>query len=128
MVPTVTKNRHSAFTIVEVLIAMAILVFGLGAVYARMVDADRAGHQRLERMQVRWLAYERLAELRVAPHASLKSWQPGDWLAMNERVFAKAEVEPSPDGNIEITVGAGLREDTSKEPADLVTVRGMVAP
>lgn len=125
---TVTKNRHRAFTIVEVLIAMAILVFGLGGIYSLMVEADRAGHQRLERMQVRWLAHERLSELRAAPYGSLKTWQPGDWLAMNDRVFAKAEIDHSPDGNIEVKVDAGVREETSKEPSNVVTVRGMVAP
>ena len=127
--PTVAKNRQRAFTIVEVLVALAILVFGLGAIYMHMVDADRAGRTRLQQMQLRWLAHERLAELRAAPYASLKNWQPGDWQVMSGNIKAVADkVEPQPDGSIDIAVKAGLFQESSKEPLNVVTVRGMVAP
>ncbi|MCE5230172.1 prepilin-type N-terminal cleavage/methylation domain-containing protein [bacterium] len=127
--PTVTKNRQRAFTIVEVLVALAILVFGLGSIYMHMVNADRTGRTRLQQMQVRWLAQERLAELRAAPYASLKAWQPGDWQVMSGNIKALADkVEPQPDGSIDLTVKAGLFPEKSKEPVNVVTVRGMVAP
>lgn len=126
--PTVTKNRQRAFTIVEVIVALAILVFGLGAIYGHMVDTARNGHRGLERMQARWLAHERLAELRSAPYASLKAWTPGDRVPMSDRVKAAARVGTLPDGSIEVAVEAGVFEKNSNQPANAVTVKGVVAP
>lgn len=132
--PTVTKNRQRAFTIVEVLVAIAILVFGLGVIYEYMVDSAQSGNRGIERMQVRWLAHERLAELRSAPYASLKAWTPGARVPMSDRLSpervcnAAAKIATLPDGSIEISVEAAAFEKGSDKPINAVTVKGVVAP
>lgn len=126
--PTVIKNGQRAFTIVEVIVAMAILVFGLGAIYEHMVNTARNGNRGLERMQVRWLAHERLAELRSAPYDSLKTWTPGVRAPMSDRIKAGAKIGTLPDGSIEVAVEAGVFLENSNQPANAVTVKGVVAP
>ncbi len=126
--PTVTKNRQRGFTIVEVIVALAILVFGLGAIYGHMINSARSGQRSIQRMQSRWLAHERLAELRTAPYASLKGWTPGAPVPMSDAVKAVARVGTLPDGSIEVAVDAGVYENQAKQPDNAVTVKGVVAP
>ncbi len=117
---TVTKNRRG-FTIVEAVVALAILVLGLAFVYQSMIDSSRIGRQRGDQMQLEYLARQRLAELRVAPAGSPASLAEMAPLAMGEDAVAETAAKPRPDGALDVTVRV-VRLDAQ------ATLTGVVAP
>ena len=71
-----TRTRHG-LSIVEGLVALALLTFGLWVIFSQMTAADRLGEDRLHHLQARWLAAGQLEQLRACDYESLSRW-PGD--------------------------------------------------
>lgn len=60
-------TRHSGFTLLEVLVAVAVLAMALGAVIGGMARyADSAGYLR-EKTVALWVAHNRLTEIALEP-------------------------------------------------------------
>ena len=105
--------RHRGFTIVELIIAMAILIFGAYGIYDQFhKTARRSGpsQQKLLQGQARMLAHQRVAELNACSHEALKAWDPQPNFVQVEsqpQFHAKTEKQVLDDGTIEITVTIG---------------------
>ena len=78
-----TSRRHqSAFTLVEVLVAMFVVALGMGALMAALTAAASTTAQLREKSFAEWVALNRLSELR------LKSVVPATGKADGEVEFA----------------------------------------
>lgn len=129
------RCRRSAFSLVEMIIATGVLVFGIYGIYNQFIETKIPSQQR-QRMAVgRMLAHQKLEELLACSYDDLKSWKPeaaykraGD----QPRYHFRAELKPAADQALEVTV------DVAWDPADeaeqnfpsekTVTVKGVRAP
>ena len=60
------RNRHSGFTLIEVMIAMSIAVLGLAAVVAAIAQMVDAATSMQERTYANWIALNKISEMRLA--------------------------------------------------------------
>lgn len=104
------------FTLIEVLIATAVLAFAMGAVITGMAHyADNAGSLR-ERTVALWVAHNRLTELDLEPAwpAIGKSDGDVDMAGIEWRWFVTVSETPDPDvRRVEIRVQPKGREEDS---------------
>lgn len=127
-VMTPRSNLTRAFSIVEVLVAMAVLTFGVYAIYEQFITLRRLGDQRQPVHQARWLAHQQLEELRAAPAAALRRWTPP---AQPQAVFnhgrfvQRGAVHEREDGLLQITVRVGWGESGTEGFAEGYYVEAM---
>ena len=75
------SSRHTqrGFTLVEFIIAMAILIFGAYAIYEQFHKTARPSgpsEQKLLEGRAQMLAHQLVAELQACSHEALKAWEP----------------------------------------------------
>lgn len=104
------------FTLIEVLIATAVLAFAMGAVITGMARyADNAGSLR-ERTVALWVAHNRLTELDLEPAWPAIGKSDGDveMAGIEWRWFVTVNETPDPDvRRVEIRVQPKGREEDS---------------
>lgn len=104
------------FTLIEVLIATAVLAFAMGAVITGMARyADNAGSLR-ERTVALWVAHNRLTELDLEPAWPAIGKSDGDveMAGIEWRWFVTVSETPDPDvRRVEIRVQPKGREEDS---------------
>lgn len=59
-------RRHAGFTLVEVLVALAIVAFGLVAVFGQMNQSATAAIRLRDKTLAEWVAMNRIAEMRLS--------------------------------------------------------------
>lgn len=106
-------KRPRGFTLIEVLIATAVLAFAMGAVISGMARyADNAASLR-ERTIALWVAHNRLTEIDLEPvwPAVGKSDGDAEMAGIDWRWFVTVSESPDPDvRRVEIRVQAKGRE------------------
>ncbi len=128
-----SRRAQAAFTLTEVIMALAVLAIGLGFVYGRTVDLARAGNDRADTLRARWLARAELSRLQAIGFEPLRAWTPGGWTEIPdaEGFRRSSRVSPRPDGLIELTVAVAWDPPPAAEEAPAgpsVTLSGVVAP
>ncbi|HOE96728.1 MAG TPA: prepilin-type N-terminal cleavage/methylation domain-containing protein [Candidatus Sumerlaeota bacterium] len=122
------RGARRGFSIIEILVALAILVLAAGGVYHQFFNIDRLGRMRLNEIQGRLLAQQRLEELRALPYARLAEWEPGETatpLGDNLKYAARTTIEPGPGDVLKLTVMVSWRERGAEAVAgNSVTVVG----
>lgn len=126
------KKTHG-FTIVEVLVALAILVFGVYEVYAHFLDSAARGREHINDVQARFIAHQELQELLACPYDKLRTWKPP--AVPNPKLTAlkfiyQDTVTTRTDGLLEVTVRVGWNIPGGKgfENGPNLTVKGLKAP
>ena len=127
------RFHDRGFSIVELLVAIAVLAIGVYGIYAKFVDVDRLSHQRLDNIQGRLLAQQELERLRACPYESLKAFQPDELppsIPEHTKYHFRDQVTIRDDGLLELTVvvGWGAKPGEPFEPGTSVTVIGVKAP
>lgn len=106
-------RRPAGFTLIEVIIALAVLAFAMGAVITGMARyADNAAYLR-EKTVALWVAHNRLSELDLEPAwpALGKSDGDVDMAGVEWRWFVTVSETPDPDvRRVEIRVQAKGRD------------------
>jgi len=96
------SRRHSVlgFTLIEMLVAMAILAVGMGAIIkAAAENATNAAYLR-DREIARWVATDRLTEMQVTDTWSDKSTKKGDVEMLNIRWYWQARIQKVQDPDL----------------------------
>lgn len=114
-------SRVRGFTLIEIVVALAVLALALGALITGMARyADTAGALR-ERTLALWVAHNRLAEMELVPGLPATGDSDGDVTLGGVEWRWKAEVSEGADPNlrrVEVHVRARGRES---DAASLVT-------
>lgn len=126
--PSPPRGRLAAgFTLIEVIVALAVLAFALGAVISGMGRyADNAASLR-ERTFALWVAHNRLTEIDLQPvwPATGKSDGDAEMAGIEWRWFVTVSETPDPDvRRVDIRVQARRREDTAAELSSFVSKSG----
>ncbi len=104
-------TRGAGFTLIEVLVALAIVTLGMAALLAALgSSADSASYQR-EKTFAEWVALNRLEEVRLATQRPTKGKSEGEAEMAGQRWKWAQEV-------LETEVKGILRIDVSVRPAD----------
>ena len=117
-------RRQRAFTLIEVLAAVAVLAVALGAIISGMARyANNAGYLR-EKTLALWVAHNRLTEIELEP-----SWPPegksdGDVEMAGGEWTWKVEVKKTPDVKLRRVDISVQRKDAE---GDLASLSGFVA-
>lgn len=118
---------------VEIIVALAILTFGIMGIYEQFLAAGKQGRERLLPAQARLLAHQELEQLRACSYESLKSWKPPLRpvpYSSNLKFLCQDQVTPRPDGMLELTVRMGwdVRNDQKFKEGQSIMVKGLKAP
>jgi general secretion pathway protein I len=109
------------FTLLEVLVALVIVAFGMGALMATLTSAaDSVGHLR-DKSFAAWIALNRISELRLASRA------PSVGKTSGELEYAGARWR----WNQEVTrmgIGSALRIEVAVAPAPMTGAAGNAPP
>jgi general secretion pathway protein I len=96
--PTVSSRsppRRAGFTLVEVLIALAVVALGAAAVMSALSTATRTTDRLRDRSIAEWVALNRITELRVAREWPLQSGQTGIAEMAGRRWQWRQSIEPT---------------------------------
>lgn len=129
--------RSRGFTLVEVLVAVAVLAIAMSAVIGAMArQADNAGYLRQKTIAL-WIAHNRLAELQLQKEIPGTGRSDGRVEMAGVEWTWQAEVKTTEDERlrrIDIRVlgptptrGAARNTSTSRETASLAQLSGFVA-
>lgn len=120
-------NHHrcqSGFTLVEILVSLAILSTILGAlVQSAGVAASNAGKLR-DRAVAEWVASNRMAELQLSPSFPETGSKSGDEEMFGHKWFWKTIVQKVEDDDLRRVDVQVRRSEDAKNP--LVTIAGFV--
>jgi len=116
--------KSSGFTLVEVLVALAIVALGSAAVMTALGTGSQSTSRLRERSYAEWVALNRLAEIRVSRDWPLASTEAGEETMAGQRWQWRQTIERSDVRGVwRIRVQARLASGTSGEDW-LATVHG----
>jgi len=127
------KKHTRGSTIVELLIAVAILTFGALGVYEHFLALNQRGRDQLGAIQARCLALGELEQLRACSYEELKQWKSPATPASypnHLKFICQDSVSVRPDGLLELTVQMGwdMPRGGKFEAGRAITVKGLKGP
>lgn len=126
------RKATMGFSLVEVVIALAVLTFGAYGIYARFYDSSRFTRLHYDQQRAHLLAVEELERLRACPADSLLAWRPApdpEPRSSKLRFNYLDQVEVREDGLLALRVQVGW--DVGPEgfqAGKVVEVRGLKTP
>jgi len=121
-----TMTRQRGFTLIEVMVAMAITALGLSATYYAVMQSIGAGHRLQEKTFAHWIAANQLTDMRLQQQVPQLGESDGDLEYAGQRWRWSAEVSKTQVENlfrVDITVS---KEDS---PDDVISdIAGFVGP
>ncbi len=119
------RQRQSGFTLVEILVSLAILSIILGVlVESAGVATSNAGRMR-DRAIAEWVATNRLAELRLSPTFPETGSKTGDEEMLGVNWYWKTIVQKVDDDDLRRVDVEVRRNEDSENP--IVTLAGFVS-
>ncbi len=120
---TKTAERAGGFTLIEVVVAMAIIAVGMAAVFVTIGAIARNVDHLRDRSLAAWIADNRIAEMRLAGELPSVDETDGEVDFAGRRWHWVATVSQTPvDGLRRIDVS--VRRDSDPEDSALVTLAG----
>ena len=125
------------FTLVEFMIAIAVLIFGVYGIFDQFVKIKGPSDEDLLRAQMQWFAHQELQELRACSYEALGAFEAMGTFAPDEvypHFHVKPQVLKRSDGLIEITVQVGWQpsdgtdQNTDQKFDRLIEVKGVRSP
>ncbi len=131
----VSQRRPRAYTLVELVIAIAILTFGLASIYSQFHETKLPSQRRLQLAQAQFHAQQALSEALACSYADLKAWTPSSTFVPVEpesRFQARTTVDQVGSDAVEVVVQVGWSNDKTEQgqnfpEGQLVTVKGFRA-
>src|SRR5699024_2361366 len=118
-------TRTAGFTLIEILVALAVLAIALGAVIAAAGRyADNAAYLR-EKTLATWVARNRLAQFMLAPSWPDTGHSGGDARMGEKRWWWRAEVSQTPDPMLR-RIDVEVR--SSKDGSPVTSLSGFAGP
>lgn len=105
-------NRAAGFTLMEILVALAVVGIGLAALIGKSAESTRAEAALRDRTYAGWVAQNVLTEIRISPEALDTGTREGEETLAGERWTWTAEISEAAVPSlrhIEVRVG---REDS----------------
>lgn len=127
----VSRRRPRAYSLVELMIAVAVLTFGLAAIYGQFRDTRQPSQYRLFLAQSQFQAQKLLSEAMACSHTDLRNWKPGakfEKIESQPRFSARTSLNEAAGGAIEVVVQVGWGSDGDGQQfpeGQLVTVKGL---
>ena len=122
-----SRNAGAGFTLIEVVVALAILAVAMGALISGMARyADNASHLR-EKTLALWVAHNRLTEIGLEPAWPAVGKSDGDAEMAGVEWRWDATVSETPDPRVrrvDITVRPKGREGDSAALSSFIAERG----
>ncbi len=118
-----TAESQRGFTLVEVLVALAIIAFGLVAVFGQMSQSATAANRLREKTLAEWVALNQLAELRLSGVYPPVGTRSGDVEMANSSWHYEMKVEDREFSRL-VEVRVSYTADTQRP---LALVSGAVA-
>lgn len=127
--------KHKAgkgFSLVEVVIALAVLTFGAYGIYARFYDSGRMSRLHYDQERAYLLAAAEMERLRACPAESLRAWRPSPdpepWSGQL-RFNYQDSVQTGENGLLNLSVKVGWDVGSNGfEDGKVVEIRGLVTP
>ncbi|MFQ5546858.1 MAG: type II secretion system minor pseudopilin GspI [Woeseia sp.] len=111
MMTTSSVRKSGGFTLIEVMVAMAIAALGLAAVAAAVSQMVDAGSAMRQRTYASWIAQNRIAELRLANVVPEVSETSGDVIFADREWLWRATISETGVENLfRVDVQVGLPE------------------
>lgn len=111
MMTTSSVRKSGGFTLIEVMVAMAIAALGLAAVAAAVSQMIDAGSAMRQRTYASWIAQNRIAELRLANVVPEVSETSGDVIFADREWLWRATISETGVENLfRVDVQVGLPE------------------
>lgn len=104
------RKSLRAYSMVEILVALAILVVGGYGIYDRFIDAGRQARRLETRIEANLLAHQQLATLQACSFESLEGWTPPanpQALPGNLQYIYQPSVERRDDQSLALSVWVG---------------------
>lgn len=128
-----SRRKPRAYSLVELLIAVAILTFGLATIYGQFRDTRQPSQRRLFLAQAQFHAQKLLSEALACSYDELRGWKPAPSFSTIEdetRFGARTTVGMISGDAIEVVVQVGwnARPDSQGQEfpdGQLVTVKGL---
>lgn len=120
----IRRHRQSGFTLVEILVALAVVAFALSALVSASGQSSNNAAALRDRTYAQWVASNALTELRLDPGINKETRQSGDELMAGQRWDWRAEVINTPDPNL---LRIDVRVFPQGEDGSVVTLTGFKA-
>ncbi|MGV6810267.1 MAG: type II secretion system minor pseudopilin GspI [bacterium] len=105
------KKQQTGFTLVEVIVALAVVAVALGAIVQTVGNANRNAARLTEETLARWVASNHLTRLRLAKTWADVGTQTGEETMAGQTWYWQQTVTQTPDANLrKIEIQVGLQE------------------
>lgn len=118
------RPRQHGFTLLEVMVALAVIAFAMAAAISAVSGAARNAAGLQQRTYAHWVAMNKMTELQVNKEWPAMTTTRGSTLLANHEWFWAMKVSSAPDRSVrrvDISVSAGEDDEYS-----LVTLTGFV--
>lgn len=114
--------RRHGFTLIEVLVALVIVAFGMGALLATLASAANTANYLRDKSFAQWIAMNRITELRLRPERPGVGKTSGDVTFANQNWRWYQEIiDPGLAGllriDVSVVLASAVPKDNSAPPA-----------
>lgn len=118
--------RQKGFTLVEVLVAMAVIAVGLAALISEAGRTTRLATELKLRTYAGWVASNALSEIRLEPGWVDTGSRRGEELQANKRWYWRAEISTTEDENLR-RIDVYVSDSSDEDDGSLVLLSGFEA-